>query len=76
MAKVLFVCLHNAGDRRSARRCSGGRGCDPRGPLRGDDAGDGVHPEVVEVMRELDVDLWDRVPRKLSDEDARGRTSS
>jgi arsenate reductase len=29
-----------------------------------------VHPEVVEAMRELGVDLADRKPRKLSREDA------
>jgi arsenate reductase (thioredoxin) len=28
-----------------------------------------VHPEVVEVMRELDIDLEGRVPHKLSQED-------
>jgi len=28
--------------------------------------GDRVHPEVVEVMRELDIDLSDRKPQKLS----------
>ena len=27
-----------------------------------------VHPEVVEVMRELDIDLADRVPRALTRE--------
>jgi arsenate reductase len=28
-----------------------------------------VHPEVVEVMRELEIDLEGRVPHKLSQED-------
>jgi arsenate reductase len=32
--------------------------------------GDRVHPEVIEAMRELDIDLAHRVPRKLSDADA------
>jgi arsenate reductase len=32
--------------------------------------GDRVHPEVVEVMNELGIDLSDRVPRLLSVEDA------
>ena len=27
-----------------------------------------MHPEVVEVMRELGIDLSDRVPRKLTSE--------
>ena len=31
---------------------------------------DGVHPEVVEVMEELGIDLGGRRPRKLSREDA------
>jgi arsenate reductase (thioredoxin) len=30
---------------------------------------DHVHPEVAEVMRELDIDLDGRVPHKLSQED-------
>jgi arsenate reductase len=30
-----------------------------------------VHPEVAEVMREVGVDLSDRVPRRLTDELAR-----
>ena len=30
--------------------------------------GDQVHPEVVEVMRELDIDLADRTPRQLTRE--------
>jgi arsenate reductase len=32
--------------------------------------GERVHPEVVEAMAELGIDLSDRVPRRLSEEDA------
>jgi arsenate reductase len=32
--------------------------------------GDQVHPEVVEVMSELGIDLSTRVPQALSEEDA------
>jgi arsenate reductase len=32
---------------------------------------DHVHPEVVEVMRELGIDLAGRVPHGLTEEDAR-----
>jgi arsenate reductase (thioredoxin) len=32
--------------------------------------GEQVHPEVVEVMRELGIELGDRTPRKLDREDA------
>ena len=71
MATVLFVCLHNAGrsqmsaalfERAAAgrhRALSAGSEADPAGR---------VHPEVVEVMRELDVDLSDRRPQRLSRE--------
>lgn len=71
MATALFVCLHNAGrsqisaalfDRAAAgrhRALSAGTLADPDGR---------VHPEVVEVMREIGIDLSDRRPRKLTDE--------
>ena len=71
MATVLFVCLHNAGrsqmsaalfDRAAAgrhRALSAGSEADPDGR---------VHPQVIEVMRELDIDLSDRRPRRLTRE--------
>jgi arsenate reductase len=34
--------------------------------------GERVHPEVVEVMREVGIDLADRVPHELTEDDARG----
>jgi protein-tyrosine-phosphatase len=69
MATVLFVCLHNAGrsqmsqalfERAAAgrhRALSAGSVADPEGR---------VHPEVVAVMRELDADLADRRPVRLT----------
>ena len=36
----------------------------------GTEPGERVHPEVVEAMNELGVDLADRAPRKLTDADA------
>jgi arsenate reductase len=33
--------------------------------------GDQVHPEVVEAMREIGIDLADRIPHGLTEEDAR-----
>jgi arsenate reductase len=30
-----------------------------------------VHPQVVEAMRELGIDLGERAPKRLTDEDAR-----
>jgi arsenate reductase len=89
MARVLFVCLHNAGRSQMsealfARAVSGQGepssaggdrpGAGPGGPHEarsaGTTPGDRVHPEVVEAMRELDIDLSSRVPRKLVNQDA------
>ena len=71
MAKVLFVCLHNAGRSQMSRalfeRAAGGR---HEADSAGTTPGERVHPEVVEVMRELDIDLADRVPHKLTREQA------
>lgn len=69
MATVLFVCLHNAGrsqmsaalfERAAAgrhRALSAGSEADPTGR---------VHPRVVEVMRELGIDLSGRRPQRLT----------
>ena len=69
MAHVLFVCLHNAGRSQMSRalfeRAAAGR---HSADSAGTTPGERVHPEVVEVMRELDIDLADRVPRKLTTE--------
>ena len=69
MANVLFVCLHNAG-RSQMSEALFARQADGRHAARsaGTTPGDRVHPEVVEVMRELDVDLSDRVPQGLTRE--------
>jgi arsenate reductase (thioredoxin) len=71
MARVLFVCLHNAGRSQMSEalfeREAAGR---HEARSAGTTPGARVHPEVVEVMRELGVDLSRRVPRKLTAEDA------
>ena len=71
MSRVLFVCLHNAG-RSQISEALFARAADGRHQSRsaGTTPGDHVHPEVVEAMAELDIDLSDRVPRELSREDA------
>jgi arsenate reductase len=71
MARVLFVCLHNAGRSQMSealfRRAA-------EGPHEARSAGttpaDRVHPEVVEAMDELGIDLGGRTPRRLAREDA------
>jgi arsenate reductase (thioredoxin) len=71
MANVLFVCLHNAGRSQMSRalfeRAAGGR---HEADSAGTTPGERVHPEVVAAMRELDIDLAGRVPRKLTREQA------
>jgi len=71
MATALFVCLHNAGRSQMSaalfeqaaggrhRALSAGTLADPEGA---------VHPEVVEAMRELGIDLADRRPQFLTRE--------
>jgi arsenate reductase (thioredoxin) len=67
MATVLFVCLQNAGRSQMSaalfERAAEGR---HRALSAGTTPADHVHPEVVTVMRELGIDLADRVPRKLT----------
>ncbi|HXS33118.1 MAG TPA: arsenate reductase ArsC [Solirubrobacterales bacterium] len=71
MARVLFVCLHNAGRSQISEalfaRAAAGR---HEGRSAGTEPGERVHPEVVEAMRELGIDLAARIPHKLSRADA------
>lgn len=67
MATALFVCLHNAGRSQMSaallERASDGR---HTALSAGTTPAERVHPEVLEAMREIDVDLSGRVPRKLT----------
>lgn len=69
MASVLFVCLHNAGRSQMSaallQREAAGR---HTALSAGTTPGARVHPEVVEVMRELGIDLSDRKPQLLTRE--------
>jgi arsenate reductase len=71
MARTLFVCLHNAGRSQMSEalftRAAGGR---HEARSAGTTPGERVHPEVVEVMAELGINLADRIPRRLTREDA------
>ena len=71
MSRVLFVCLHNAG-RSQMSEALFERAAGDRHAARsaGTAPAEHVHPEVVEAMRELGVDLADRVPRRLTADDA------
>jgi arsenate reductase len=71
MARALFVCLHNAG-RSQMSEALFLRAAEGRHEARsaGTTPGARVHPEVVEAMAELGIDLSGRVPHELSREDA------
>jgi arsenate reductase len=72
MARVLFVCLHNAGRSQMSQalfeRAAAAAGAGHEASSSGTTPGQRVHPEVVEVMRQLGVDVSDRVPQRLTDE--------
>jgi arsenate reductase (thioredoxin) len=67
MACALFVCLHNAGRSQMSQalfeRAAEGR---HTALSAGTTPADHVHPEVVEVMRELGIDLSDRQPQLIT----------
>lgn len=69
MSTVLFVCLHNAGRSQMSEalfeQAAAGR---HTALSAGTTPADRVHPPVVEVMRELGIDLSERTPRLLTRE--------
>ena len=71
MARALFVCLHNAGRSQMSEalflRAAGGR---HEARSAGTTPAERVHPEVIEAMAELGIDLSARVPHELSQADA------
>jgi arsenate reductase (thioredoxin) len=69
MTSVLFVCLHNAGRSQMSQalfeRAAAGR---HMAQSAGTTPAERVHPEVVEVMQELGIDLSARHPQLLTRE--------
>jgi arsenate reductase len=69
MACVLFVCLHNAGRSQMSQalleRAAEGR---HTALSAGTNPAERVHPEVVEVMRDLGIDLSGHRPQLLTRE--------
>ena len=69
MASVLFVCLHNAGRSQMSQalfeRAAEGR---HTALSAGTTPAEHVHPEVIEIMRELGIDLAGRRPQLLTRE--------
>jgi arsenate reductase len=67
MRYVLFVCTHNAGRSQMAQALFERYGPeDVRAESAGSDPGPRVWPEVIEVMREVAIDLSGKKPKRLS----------
>lgn len=67
LPRVLFVCVQNAGRSQMAQGLYEQRGGEARSA--GSSPAEAVHPEVVEAMREVGVDLAGRRPRGIARED-------
>jgi arsenate reductase len=73
MRTVIFACVHNAGRSQMAEAFFNAMS-DPgvaRAMSAGTQPGPRVHPEVVEVMREVGIDVSSARPQLLTDELAR-----
>ncbi len=73
MKRVIFACVHNAGRSQMAAAFFDAL-ADPtqaRAVSAGTAPGERVHPEVVDVMREVGIDLTNARPQKLTLELAR-----
>jgi protein-tyrosine-phosphatase len=69
VATVLFVCLHNAGRSQMSQALFERVADGSHAALSaGTTPAQRVHPEVVEVMRELGIDLAERKPQLLTRE--------
>ncbi len=74
MTIVLFACVHNAGRSQMAAALFNAL-ADPakaRALSAGTSPGDRVHPLVIDVMREVGIDLSSARPQKLTDDLAAG----
>jgi arsenate reductase len=73
MDRVIFACVHNAGRSQMAAAFFS-QMADPQraeAVSAGTQPGERVHPEVVDVMREVGVDLSTKLPLRLTDDLAR-----
>jgi arsenate reductase len=69
MARVLFICVHNAG-RSQMSQALFNRAAGERHMARsaGSDPADRVHPEVIAAMNELGIDVRGETPKPLTRE--------
>jgi arsenate reductase len=74
MKKIIFACVHNAGRSQMAAAWFNEL-VDPqlaRAVSAGTQPAERVHPEVVDSMREVGIDLATMKPQRLNDDVARG----
>jgi arsenate reductase (thioredoxin) len=67
LPRVLFVCVQNAGRSQLAQALYEQRGGEARSA--GSKPADQVHPEVVEALREVGIEIEGRKPRGISSQD-------
>ena len=67
LPRVLFVCVQNAGRSQLAQALYERRGGEARSA--GSKPAEHVHPEVVEALREVGIDIEGREPRGISRDD-------
>ena len=74
MERVIFACVRNAGRSQMAAAFLSQMADATRvqGTSAGTRPGERVHPEVVDVMREVGIDLTNERPQRLTEELARG----
>jgi arsenate reductase len=74
MNTVIFACVHNAGRSQMAAAWFNAlaRQGEARAISAGTEPGPHVHPEVLEAMKEVGIDLSRQTPQLLTDELARG----
>jgi arsenate reductase len=73
LKRVIFACVHNAGRSQMAAAFFSAM-ADPsrvEAVSAGTNPGDRVHPEVVDAMREIGIDISDKRPRRLTESLAR-----
>ena len=74
MNTIIFACIHNAGRSQMAAAWFNALS-DPakaHAISAGTEPGERVHPEVLEAMGEVGIDLTESKPRKLTDDLAQG----
>jgi arsenate reductase len=74
MKTVIFACIHNAGRSQMAAAWfnSLANPSEAQAVSAGTEPGPRVHPEVLEAMKEVGIDLSGQTPQLLTDELARG----